>query len=92
MPEAKYYGEAAPRARDEQDFSSDPEARPPEALVHTLSRVTDLARLIQALRDVRHLLPPEGVAVVDRALGGTRFNADAPLFEPSDSDQNRPFN
>ena len=25
-------------------------------------------RVIQALRDVRHLLPPEGVAIVDAAL------------------------
>jgi hypothetical protein len=28
-------------------------------------------RAIQALRDVRHLLPYEGVAIVDRVLGPT---------------------
>jgi hypothetical protein len=26
-------------------------------------------RAVQALRDVRHLLPPDGVAIVDAALG-----------------------
>lgn len=40
---------------------------------HELAILLDVAadpyrRAIQALRDVRHLLPPEGVAIVDAAL------------------------
>lgn len=93
MPDAKNHGEAGPRTRDEQDFSCDTEARSPEGCACTSSLAADHARVTQALRDVRHLLPPEGVAMVDAALAGQRFSDEAPLFESSvESAWTRTFN
>ena len=85
MPDAKNHGEAAPRWRDEQDFSCDTEAPPPQgrARAYTPSLEADYACVMQALRDVRHMLPPEGVAIVDEALTGMHFGDEAPLFESS---------
>ena len=34
-------------------------------------------RVLQALRDVRHMLPAEGVAIVDAVLDGPSFQAHA---------------
>lgn len=48
---------------------------------------TDFERALQALRDVRHMLPPAGVAIVDKILDGTGVAeeqvayAKAPRFE-----------
>jgi hypothetical protein len=37
----------------------------------------DNRRALQALRDVRHMLPPDGIAIVDRILEGHNGWADA---------------
>jgi hypothetical protein len=94
MPDAKNHDEAAPRMRDDQELSSDAETRLLEGHAYTPSLAADHARVIQALRDVRHLLPPEGVAIVDDALAGMRFSDDeAPLFDSGvESAWARPFN
>lgn len=84
MPDAKDYVDEAPRMRDEQDFPCDTEAPPPQEPIYATSLAADRARLAQALRDVRHLLPPEGVAVVDRALPGALFADAVSLFESDD--------
>jgi len=83
MPDAKNHVEAAPRLRDEQEFSCDSEELPLEgrARAYTPSLAADHARVSQALRDVRHMLPVEGVAIVDEALAGMRFGEEARLFE-----------
>ena len=81
MPDAKNHREAEPKTRDEQDFSGDTEVRSPEGCAYTSGLAADHARVTQALRDVRHLLPPEGVAIVDEALTGQQFSDEAPLFE-----------
>jgi hypothetical protein len=39
--------------------------------VEPIHDVDALERALQALRDVRHLLPPEGVRIVDAALDRT---------------------
>jgi hypothetical protein len=53
------------RSYDNTDLSSDPA----NELAILLGGVADpYERVVQALRDVRHLLPPEGVAIVDAAL------------------------
>ena len=83
MPDAKNHGEAEPRTRDEQDFSCDTESRSPEGGAYTSGLAADHARVTHALRDVRHLLPPEGVAIVDEALADQRLSEEAPLFESS---------
>lgn len=83
MNDAKDHGEPAARTRDEEDFARDPESQPSAVQLVPQSFAADHARLTQALRDVRHLLGPDGVAIVDQALARTRFNAEAPLFEPS---------
>jgi len=45
---------------------------PANELAILLGGVVDpYGRAVQALRDVRHLLPPEGVAIVDAALTAT---------------------
>ena len=81
MADAKNHGDEAPRTRDDPDFSCGAEARPPAGRDYTPSLAAEHARFMQALRDVRHLLPPEGVAIVDRALAGTRFMDEVPLFD-----------
>ena len=44
-------------------------------------------RAVQALRDVRHMLPPDGVAIVDAALDGT------PLLAPQGfTHEHKPLN
>jgi hypothetical protein len=48
----------------------------------TTSLAADHARVTQALRDVRHLLPPDGIAIVDAALAGAGAGPGAALFEP----------
>ena len=68
MTDVKDHGEAAPRTRDEPDFSCDPEAQPPVGPAYAASLAADQARLTQALRDVRHLLPPEGVPKWSRPI------------------------
>jgi hypothetical protein len=93
MPYAKNHGMEERRTRDEQDLSCDTEARSPEGCAYTSRLAADHARVTQALRDVRHLLPPEGVAIVDEALTGQRFSDEAPLFESSvESAWTRTFN
>jgi hypothetical protein len=81
MSNAKNYGEAEPKTWEEQDFSCEAEAGFPQGWADTSSVAADRARVMQALRDLRHRLPPEGVAIVDEALAGGRFSDEAPLFE-----------
>jgi hypothetical protein len=83
MSNAKNFGKAQPRTRDEQDVYFDTEAGSPHGCADTCSVAADHARVKQALRDLRHLLPPAGVAIVDEALAGGRFSDEAPLFEAS---------
>jgi hypothetical protein len=83
MSNAKNYGEVEPKTWEEQDFSCEKEAGFPEGWADTCSVAADHARVTQALRDLRHLLPPEGVAIVDEALAGGRFSDEAPLFDLS---------
>jgi hypothetical protein len=72
--------------------SWDTEEPLPEEHAVTHGLAADHARITQALRDVRHLLPPEGVAIVDAALAGTRSGGEAPLFEPgAESAWSRPL-
>ena len=95
MPDAKNHGEAARRSWDEQDFCCDTESPPLEgrARAYTPDLAADHARVTQALRDVRHMLPPEGVAIVDEALAGMQFGDQALLFEPRvESAWIHPFN
>ena len=47
---------------------SEPEEASPMPVSEDLRYTDSYARAIQALRDVRHLLPREGVAIVDRVL------------------------
>jgi hypothetical protein len=82
MSDAKNHGESAPKMRDDQELSCDAEARLLEGHDYTPSLAAEHARAVQGLRDVRHLLPPDGVAIVDAALAGMRFSDDeAPLYD-----------
>ncbi len=85
MTDAKNQGETVMRWRDEQDFSCDIEAWPPEGHGRACapSPATNYALVTQALRDVRHLLPPEGVAIVDAALASMQFGEEGSLFGSS---------
>ncbi len=47
---------------------SEPNEASPASANEDFRDVTAYARAIQALRDVRHLLPREGVAIVDKVL------------------------
>ena len=82
MSDAKSHGETAQRTRDEQELSCDTDVPSSVGEGHNCDLAADYARLAQALRDVRHLLPPEGVVIVDDALAGMR-SGEAPLFEPN---------
>src|SRR5579871_6215841 len=82
MADAKNHGESAARARDEQDLAGDLESGGPQRHAISPAGAPEHARVVQALRDVRHLLPPEGVAIVDQALTGVRSGAETALFEP----------
>ncbi len=53
------------------DLDGNDTAREIAVLVGGLGGAADAyERAVQALRDVRHLLPPEGVAIVDAVLDG----------------------
>jgi hypothetical protein len=53
------------RPLDDADTGGDPEK---ELAILMGTTAGPYERAIQALRDVRHLLPPEGVAIIDAAL------------------------
>jgi len=81
MSDVKSAGAAAARTREEQDARSDSEGHANQVRPHIRDLAADYARVAQALRDVRHLLPPEGVAMVDAALGHAAFEDLASLVD-----------
>jgi hypothetical protein len=60
-----FQSRAGERPLEETDTGGDPEK---ELAILMGTTAGPYERAIQALRDVRHLLPPEGVAIIDAAL------------------------
>jgi hypothetical protein len=64
--EQVFQGPLQIRVHDQPDVCSDETMDNVAALMNELADTCE--RTLQALRDIRHMLPPEGVAIVDAAL------------------------
>ncbi len=65
-PEQVFQASLLKRLRDEADLDSNDTAN--ESTVLLVAAAEAYEHAVQALRDVRHLLPANGVAIVDAAL------------------------
>lgn len=81
MRNATDHGEHTNRSCDELEMSCNEAAN--DGADFSIETVNAYQRALQALRDVRHMLPREGVALVDGVLHGPIFEnlvVESPVF------------